>query len=104
VAETVTTGEIVSDAEWISPVFGDIAAKSPTLSSKLRIRTGQRADLGIRRVRQDAHSAGARSRGRPCAPTAGVFTFGDASFYGSAGSFTLSSPVMGMASPADGLR
>jgi hypothetical protein len=26
-AETVTTGEIVTEAEWISPVFGDILAK-----------------------------------------------------------------------------
>jgi hypothetical protein len=32
----------------------------------------------------------------------GVFTYGDASFHGSAGSLTLNKPVVGMASTHDG--
>ena len=32
----------------------------------------------------------------------GIFTFGDAAFYGSEGGVTLNSPVVGMASTPDG--
>jgi hypothetical protein len=45
-AETVTTGEIVTDADWISPVFGDIAAKIK-LAAKLEVERRLRLGLPV---------------------------------------------------------
>jgi hypothetical protein len=43
---TTTTGEIVTDAEWISPVFGDITAKVK-LAAELEIERLLRLGLPV---------------------------------------------------------
>ena len=43
VAKTVDTGEAVSEADWVSPVFGDIVAKmilAVDLEVERRLRSG----------------------------------------------------------------
>ena len=45
-AETVATSEVVTDPEWISPVFGDIAAKIK-LAAKLEVERRLRLGLPV---------------------------------------------------------
>jgi hypothetical protein len=43
---TATPGEVATDAEWISPVFGDIAAKVK-LAGKLEVERLMRLGLPV---------------------------------------------------------